>query len=211
MTSFRRGLALRPRRRFAALCAPILRAALFLTTIGVVGWGVSACADLGTVSQLEKASRAQDQRLATLEQKSSAMDAQLKTIADQQERLLADLGDLNKNLTRNSDQSNKSDKDQSKQIDTLLAQVRALRGSAPGPRPETAPECRWLGRRTILMILRDDMIAADGFTRLYTTLGCPLDYIGPAFACSVPASQPPAGQNLEARIEACWQDSRRKP
>src|SRR5262249_4390178 len=148
------------------------------------------CADAARVSQVEQTSRAQNERLAAVEKKSAATEEQLQTLTEQQERILSDLDQITKTLARTTDQSSKADKDQAKQIDTLLAQVRALRGSTAGPKSESAPECRWLGRRTILMILRDDMIAADGFTRLYTTLGCPVDYIGPAFACAVLVAQP---------------------
>jgi hypothetical protein len=152
--------------------------------------------------------KTREERLAALEKSSGESQKQLQELAEQQKQMLAELeriADATDRLTAQSDAAAKLRADQSKALDAALNQARF--GRTASPRSESSPECRWLGRRTVLMLLRDDLIAADGFTRMYTTLGCPLDQIGPVFACVAPQAQVPQGQSLETQIDYCWTET----
>jgi len=74
---------------------------------------------------------------------------------------------------------------------------------APGTPP--SPECAWTGQRIVLALLRDDVLAADGFLGFYRRFGCPDGHLGRAFGCAVPlvnADSAPRRQH----IAACWLD-----
>jgi hypothetical protein len=73
----------------------------------------------------------------------------------------------------------------------------------PGTPP--SPECAWTGQRIVLALLRDDVLAADGFLGFYSRFGCPDGHLGRAFGCAVPlvnADSAPRRQH----IAACWLD-----
>jgi len=96
------------------------------------------------------------------------------------------------------------------------AQVPEAKAVAVEPKPRPVPqaqrpECRWLGVRTLRVLLRDDLIAAEGFQRVYRSFGCPSEHLGRAFGCAVPAASLEAANALEAYVEACWKDSNYVP
>lgn len=97
----------------------------------------------------------------------------------------------------------------------LLAQGAAKTAvPAPGtpkstidPRTQEA-DCAWVGKRTIRVLVRDDLIAAEGFMRLYTAFGCPVPHLSGAFACTFGGSKEMLEFGFENRVEACWSDPR---
>lgn len=74
---------------------------------------------------------------------------------------------------------------------------------APGTPP--APECAWTGQRIVQALLRDDVIAADGFLDFYRGFGCPDGHLGRAFGCAVPLANAEAAPRRQ-QIAACWLD-----
>lgn len=114
----------------------------------------------------------------------------------------------------------------------------ATRRRAGGSRPEQSAECAWIGQRTITVLMNDDLIAAESFTRLYGLFYCPMEHLAQAFACVVPAAMrdraqadavpvaPKPGETTESaaaarreaqlaaadrrdkRIGACWSNPR---
>lgn len=87
------------------------------------------------------------------------------------------------------------------------------RAAAPprrDPRLDTR-ECSWVGKRTIRVLMRDDLIAAEGFLKFYNTFGCPVRYLGQAFGCSLAVPEGTAAREIENRIDACWANPAAKP
>ena len=66
--------------------------------------------------------------------------------------------------------------------------------------------CGWLGRRAVTVLLRDDLIAAEGFLDVYRRFDCPMPHLGLAFGCSVPAAGLESAEAMEDRVAACWID-----
>ncbi|MFI5400978.1 MAG: hypothetical protein ACHQZQ_08015 [SAR324 cluster bacterium] len=175
------------------------------------------CADVGRVQEIEHGDRVRDERIAAVEKSSAETGKRIQALIDEQQRLLTELVQLSsrtaetvERTVKQLDALDKTRSDSGRPGESALLQGREMRASGAAPRPESAADCRWLGGRTILMLLRDDLIAADTFARLYAMWGCPVDHIGPAFACAVPLAQPPQNpnQNLEAQIDSCWLDLR---
>jgi len=79
------------------------------------------------------------------------------------------------------------------------APVRAAPGTPP------SPECAWTGQRIVMALLRDDVIAADGFLSFYSRFGCPDGHLGRAFGCAVPLASAEAAPKRQ-QIAACWLD-----
>lgn len=71
------------------------------------------------------------------------------------------------------------------------------------PRVDTS-ECAWVGKRTIRVLMRDDLIAAEGFLKFYNAFGCPVRYLGQAFGCALAGTDGAPAKDVENRIEACW-------
>jgi hypothetical protein len=91
-------------------------------------------------------------------------------------------------------------------------------GAKPPVRPESprlAPaqraECAWLGKRVILVLLRDDLIATKGFMEIYSNFGCPIQHIGQAFGCSTPVAGQSQANDMKAWVDACWDNPDIKP
>jgi hypothetical protein len=91
-------------------------------------------------------------------------------------------------------------------------------GVKPPVRPESsrvAPaqraECSWIGKRMILVLLRDDLIATKGFLEIYTSFGCPIQHVGQAFGCSTPAAGQSQANDMKAWVDACWDNPDIKP
>lgn len=89
------------------------------------------------------------------------------------------------------------------------SQPAAVPAPAPAPRaaPGTppSPECAWTGQRIVMALLRDDVIAADGFLAFYSRFGCPDGHLGRAFGCAVPLANAEAAPKRQ-QIAACWLD-----
>lgn len=88
------------------------------------------------------------------------------------------------------------------------------RAKAPAPKRDPqvdTQQCTWVGKRTIRVLMRDDLIAADGFLRFYKTFGCPVRHLGEAFGCSLIGTSGAPAKDVEERVDACWKDPSAKP
>jgi hypothetical protein len=93
------------------------------------------------------------------------------------------------------------------------SQPAAAPASAPAPAPTVraapgtppSPECAWTGQRIVMALLRDDVIAAEGFLGFYSRFGCPDGHLGRAFGCAVPLANAEAAPKRQ-HIAACWLD-----
>lgn len=56
-----------------------------------------------------------------------------------------------------------------------------------------------------MALLRDDVIAAEGFLGFYSRFGCPDGHLGRAFGCAVPLANAEAAPKRQ-HIAACWLD-----
>lgn len=84
------------------------------------------------------------------------------------------------------------------------------RPSRPRDLRAATAECAWVGKRTIRVLMRDDLIAAEGFLKFYSAFGCPTRHLGQAFGCAVSAGAGGSAREVETRIEACWADPKTK-
>lgn len=84
------------------------------------------------------------------------------------------------------------------------ATAPAKEGKTARPEPWARPECRWLGTKTVRVLLRDDLIAGEGFHRFYRRFHCPTDRLGEALGCAVPAARVEDVQDLQRHIDTCW-------
>lgn len=84
------------------------------------------------------------------------------------------------------------------------ATASAKEGTAVRSEAWARPECRWLGTKTVRVLLRDDLIAGEGFHRFYRRFHCPADRLGEALGCAVPAARVEDVQELQRHIDACW-------
>lgn len=73
------------------------------------------------------------------------------------------------------------------------------------PKSQNA-QCSWTGKRMMHVLLRDDLIAADGFMRFYETFGCPVTHLGDAFGCSIGLGDDAPVEEVDQRVDACWAD-----
>lgn len=84
------------------------------------------------------------------------------------------------------------------------------------PKPKHVPivesqECVWVGKRTIRVLMRDDLIAADGFLKFYRVFGCPVQHLGKAFGCSLIGTSGAPAKAVEDRVDVCWKDPNAQP
>lgn len=195
----------------------VLRLGVVLASVGLSALLAGGCADVSRVQEIERGDRVRDERIAAVEKSSVESAKRLEALLDEQKRLLTDLAQQSSRTAETVERTGKlldplgkTRPDSGKPGESGFVLGRELRAGAAAPRPETAADCRWLGGRTILMLLKDDLIAADTFARLYAMWGCPIEHLGPAFACAVPLAQPPQtpNQNLEAQIDSCWLELR---
>jgi hypothetical protein len=94
--------------------------------------------------------------------------------------------------------------------------VPATTPPAPLVKPATPPrarttatrhenaDCAWTGKRTVQVLVRDDLIAADGFFKFYNAFGCPVRHLSEAFSCTVDGLGDADARAVEVRIETCW-------
>ena len=71
--------------------------------------------------------------------------------------------------------------------------------------PAANPECIWLGRRVVSLLLRDDLDTAFRHLDLYDRFGCPGGHIQATFRCLVRQAVDPKAQDATAlQVNACW-------
>jgi hypothetical protein len=73
--------------------------------------------------------------------------------------------------------------------------------------PAANPECYWLGKKVINLMVRDDMDTAFRHLDLYDRFGCPGGHIQATFRCLVLHANtidPKAADSLNSRVHACW-------
>jgi len=86
-----------------------------------------------------------------------------------------------------------------KKIDEFAEAERVLGG------PAANPECLWLGKRAVSLLLRDDLDTAFRHLDLYDRFGCPSGHIQATFRCLVRQSvDPKAADAVNSRVNACW-------
>ncbi|HEX8826821.1 MAG TPA: beta-1-3, beta-1-6-glucan biosynthesis protein [Xanthobacteraceae bacterium] len=91
-------------------------------------------------------------------------------------------------------------------VDEYVEARRVLNG------PAGNPECVWLGRRVVRLLLRDDLDTAFRHLDLYDRFGCPSGHIQATFRCLVVShadavdskADPKAADSLLGRVQACW-------
>jgi hypothetical protein len=75
--------------------------------------------------------------------------------------------------------------------------------------PAANPECYWLGKRVINLLVRDDLDTAFRHLDLYDRFGCPGGHIQATFRCLVRqgadiAFDPKTPDPTNNRVQACW-------
>ncbi len=87
-----------------------------------------------------------------------------------------------------------------KKIDEFAEAERVLGG------PAANPECLWLGKRVVSLLLRDDLDTAFRHLDLYDRFGCPAGHIQATFRCLVRQGtpDPKATDAVNTRVHTCW-------
>jgi hypothetical protein len=78
--------------------------------------------------------------------------------------------------------------------------------------PAGNPECVWLGRRVVSLLLNDDLDTAFRHLDMYDRFGCPSGHIQASFRCLLlqhadsidTKADPKTGDSRSARVQACW-------
>jgi hypothetical protein len=73
--------------------------------------------------------------------------------------------------------------------------------------PAANPECYWLGKKVINLMVRDDMDTAFRHLDLYDRFGCPGGHIQATFRCLTRFGNqidPKVAETLDSRVHACW-------
>jgi hypothetical protein len=78
--------------------------------------------------------------------------------------------------------------------------------------PAGNPECLWLGRRVVSLLLNDDLDTAFRHLDMYDRFGCPSGHIQATFRCSLlqhadtidTKADPKTGDSRYARVQSCW-------
>lgn len=75
------------------------------------------------------------------------------------------------------------------------------------PAPPTKPSagCTWLGVRTVQALMRDDLVAASDFQRLYQSFGCPQQQLRVTLDCVVKYGTPISSGQVQELVNACWE------
>ncbi|MBI2977553.1 MAG: hypothetical protein HYY38_01680, partial [Rhodospirillales bacterium] len=60
----------------------------------------------------------------------------------------------------------------------------------PAPPAKPSPGCTWLGVRVVQSLIRDDLVAAGDFQRLYQSFGCPQQQLRITLDCVVKYGTP---------------------
>jgi hypothetical protein len=91
-------------------------------------------------------------------------------------------------------------------IDEFAEAQKALGG------PAGNPECVWLGRRVVSLLLNDDLDTAFRHLDMYDRFGCPSGHVQASFRCLVlqhadsidTKADPKTGDSRDARVRSCW-------
>jgi len=75
--------------------------------------------------------------------------------------------------------------------------------------PAANPECYWLGKKVINLLVRDDVDTAFRHLDLYDRFGCPGGHIQATFRCLVRQGadvlvDPKTPESTNSRVQACW-------
>ena len=91
-----------------------------------------------------------------------------------------------------------AESDGQKKVDEFAEAAAKLSG------PAANPECMWLGRRAVGLLVRDDLDTAFRHLDLYDRFGCPSGHVQATFRCVLLLGDDPKGEKLSARTHACW-------
>ena len=91
-------------------------------------------------------------------------------------------------------------------VDEYAEAQKALGG------PAGNPECVWLGRRVVSLLLNDDLDTAFRHLDMYDRFGCPSGHVQASFRCLVlqhadsidTKADPKTGDSRDARVRSCW-------
>jgi hypothetical protein len=91
-------------------------------------------------------------------------------------------------------------KEAQRKVDEFTQAAQAING------PAGNPECVWLGRRVVRLMLDDDLDTAFRHLDLYDRFGCPGGHIQAAFRCLTrfPALNPKEADAINSRVHTCW-------
>jgi hypothetical protein len=91
-------------------------------------------------------------------------------------------------------------KDAQRKVDEFTQAAQAING------PAGNPECVWLGRRVVKLMLDDDLDTAFRHLDLYDRFGCPGGHIQAAFRCVTrfPQLNPKEADAINSRVHNCW-------
>lgn len=74
----------------------------------------------------------------------------------------------------------------------------------PAPPAKPSPGCTWLGVRVVQSLIRDDLVAAGDFQRLYQSFGCPPQQLRITLDCVVKYGTPISPGQVQELVNACW-------
>jgi pyruvate/2-oxoglutarate dehydrogenase complex dihydrolipoamide acyltransferase (E2) component len=108
--------------------------------------------------------------------------------------------------THNGDQQGKPSaadaaKENQRKVDQFVEAAQAING------PAGNPECVWLGRRVVQLVLVDDLDTAFRHLDLYDRFGCPGGHIQAAFRCVtrfMAQIDDKVPNSLRDHVHACW-------
>src|SRR5438477_6530723 len=91
-------------------------------------------------------------------------------------------------------------KDSQRKVDEFTQAAQAING------PAGNPECVWLGRRVVGLMLNDDLDTAFRHLDLYDRFSCPGGHIQAAFRCVTRFGLPnqKEADAFNSRVHGCW-------
>src|SRR5262245_50032355 len=98
-------------------------------------------------------------------------------------------------------------KDSQRKVDEFTQAAQAING------PAGNPECVWLGRRVVGLMLNDDLDTAFRHLDLYDRFGCPGGHIQAAFRCVTRFGIPDikATEAIRVQVHTCWVNPAAQP
>jgi hypothetical protein len=98
-------------------------------------------------------------------------------------------------------------KDGQRKVDEFTQAAQAING------PAGNPECVWLGRRVVKLMLDDDLDTAFRHLDLYDRFGCPGGHIQAAFRCMTrfPPLDRKEADAINSRVQTCWVNPAAQP
>ena len=115
--------------------------------------------------------------------------------------------DQSKQAPANATSDAAAAKDSQRKVDEFTQAAQAING------PAGNPECVWLGRRAVTLILRDDLDTAFRHLDLYDRFGCPGNHIQAAIRCVTRFGIPDQkeAEALYNRVHGCWVNPAAQP